>query len=109
MKLQEFYKMLDSDDFLRTDYIVKLAYKYDWEKEYTIENEYLEYDGNQDVWVWLHDWNEGQTDVEVLGYIDIDDVDVPEPGYGTVKFKATQQDTPTGSWRIPGLHDSEED
>ena len=80
MKLNEFFEMLDSDDFLRTDYIVKLAYKYDWEKEYTVENQYLEYDGNQDAWVWLNDWNEGQTDVEVLGYIDIDEVEVPKNG-----------------------------
>ena len=69
--------MLDKDSHYRTDYIVRLKYKYDWEKEYTIENEYLEYDSNNDCWVWLNDWNEGQTDVEVLGYIDIDDIYVP--------------------------------
>ena len=80
MKLNEFFEMLDSDDFLRTDYIVCLKYKYDWEKEYIIENEYLQYDGNRDEWVWLHDWNEGQTDVEVLGYIDIDELEVPKNG-----------------------------
>lgn len=80
MKLNEFFEMLDAEDFLRTDYIVCLKYKYDWEKEYTIENEYLQYDGNHDDWVWLHDWNEGQTDVEVLGYIDIDELEVPKNG-----------------------------
>ena len=80
MKLNEFFEMLDADDFPRTDYIVLLKYKYDWEKEYTVENEYLEYDGNHDEWVWLNDWNEGQTDVEVLGYIDIDEVEVPKNG-----------------------------
>lgn len=109
MKLQEFFEMADADDFLITDYIVKLAYKYDWEKEYTVENEYLQYDDRHDQWVWLHDWNEGQEDVHVLGYVSIDDVDVPELGYGSVKFKAVQQETPAGNWRIPGLHDSEED
>ena len=76
MKLNAFIEMLDSDDFLRTDYIVRLKYKYDWEKDYTISNEYLEYNGNDDNWIWLNDWNEGQTDVEVIGYIDIDDVKV---------------------------------
>ena len=77
MKLKKFFEMLDKDSHYRTDYIVRLKYKYDWEKEYTIENEYLEYDSNNDCWVWLNDWNEGQTDVEVLGYIDIDDIYVP--------------------------------
>lgn len=78
MKLNTFFEMLDSDDFLRTDYIVRLKYKYDWEKDYTFSNEYLEYSGNDDSWLWLNDWNEGQTDVEVIGYVAIEDVNVQQ-------------------------------
>ena len=114
MKLKEFFDAIEKEEY-RTDYIVKLRYKYSWEKEYTVENEYLEYDGNYDQWVWLHDWDEGQEDVDVLGYISIDDVFVPTTQApwskgveGTVKFRAAQQDTPTGTWTIPGLHDKED-
>lgn len=79
MKLNQFFEMLDAYDFLRTDYVVRLRYKYDWEKNYTTSNEYLQYD-SRDEWVWLNDWNEGQTDVEVLGYIALDEVEVPKNG-----------------------------
>lgn len=90
MKLNEFVDMLDSDDFLRTDYIVRLKYKYPWEKDYTISNEYLEYDGNHDRWFWLNDWNEGQTDVEVIGYIDIDNAWVPNNEVLTYEIQPDQ-------------------
>lgn len=61
-------------------YIVGLKYKYDWEKEYDESNEIIYYDGSNDCYVWLNDWNEGQTDCWVTGIIDIDRVDLSE-GY----------------------------
>lgn len=75
MTLDEFYKQLKSE--IITDYIVLLKYKYDFETEYTIRNEILMVDMNSDdLYAWLRDWNEGQTDVEVLGYIAVWEVDV---------------------------------
>lgn len=76
LNLEQFFKRLDREP--RNDYIVRLAYKYNWEKEYTVSNEILEYDGEHDYYIWLNDWDEGQQDVKVLGYICIDEVDVPE-------------------------------
>lgn len=76
LSLEQFFKRLDNEP--RQDYIVRLAYKYDWEDKYIIDNELLEYDGCHDDYVWLNDWDEGQQDVKVLGYISIYDVDVPE-------------------------------
>lgn len=77
MTLEEFFYKLEKLDYYE-DVIVEIAYKYDWENEYTIENQYLEYDGNVGDWVWLHDWDEGQQNVEVLGYIRMQDVDIPK-------------------------------
>lgn len=73
MTLEQLYEELDM--LPREDYIVCLKYKYDYEKEYTIQNELLLIDENAD-YVWLNDWNEGQTDVEVLGYIAVSNVEV---------------------------------
>lgn len=82
MTLKEFFMMLDKLNCCE-DVIVKLAYKYDWEKEYTITNEFLEYCVFPHYWEyisdwnWLNDWNEGQQDVKVLGYTRLRDVNVP--------------------------------
>ena len=73
MKLSEFFNLIEKEEY-RTDYIVQLKYKYGWEKEYTIENVYLEYEAKNDCWVWLYDWNEGQEEAEVLRYVSIENV-----------------------------------
>ena len=76
MTLDEFFKEIE-DDF--GDFIVKLKYKGDHEKTYRTSNEILSYDDTYGF-CWLNDWNEGETDVEVVGYINVDDVKV-EDGY----------------------------
>ena len=69
-------EMLDElENKMRDTYIVTLKYKYDFEENYAIENHILEYDSITDSYVWLNDWYEGQTDVEVLGYMSLGDVD----------------------------------
>ena len=73
MNLKEFGDAIRKEEY-RTDYIVQLKYKYPWEKEYTVENVYLQYEANHDCWSWLYDWDEGYDDVEVLKYVSIDDV-----------------------------------
>lgn len=60
------------------DYIVKLAYRYLWEEDYTISNELLLYEYSTDSYEWVNDWNEGQHFVYVVGFIKVSDVIVPE-------------------------------
>lgn len=59
---------------IRDSIIVKLAYKYKREKEYTISNEILVWDYYRNKWVWLNDWDEGQEDVKVCEWVFLDDV-----------------------------------
>ena len=73
MTIDEMFNELENK--MRDTYIVTLKYKYEFEEKYTIENHILEYDSITDSYVWLNDWNEGQTDVEVLGYMILGDVD----------------------------------
>lgn len=80
MNSKELFKAIEQDCWKREcydDYLVRVRYKYKWETEWTYGNEYLEFNGNDFDWVWLKDWNEGQEDVEFLGFIAVDDVDVP--------------------------------
>ena len=73
MKLEEMFEKLENHN-IYTDYLVRIKYKYDWEEEYEAHNEILEaYNGK---FVWLNDWNEGQTDVEVLGFVAIEDIPI---------------------------------
>lgn len=76
MTLYELFKILHKPTSIHQDYIVKLKYRYSFEERYTIENQILEYDGSEDEYVWLDDWDEGQDDVEVLGYIAVQDVQI---------------------------------
>jgi hypothetical protein len=73
MTVKEMFNELEDKE--RDTIIVTLKYKYDFEENYTIENHILEYDFMSDSYVWLNDWNEGQTDVEVLGYMPLGNVD----------------------------------
>lgn len=75
LSLDDFFDLIKNE---QTDYIVRLAYKHDFEKEYTISNEVLECCPSDDEYVWLNDWNEGETDVYVIGFIKVSDVDVQE-------------------------------
>lgn len=71
MKLDDFFKFLAK--FPVDDYVVRLKLKYDDEKDYRYTNEILEFDG--DDYVWSNDWDEGQQDVEVIGYMPVSDID----------------------------------
>ena len=78
----DFCEMLDLWDVPGTTIIdvliVKIKYKYDHDTEWTIDNEILEpcmgYSG--DVWTWLNDWDEGQQQQYVLGWIALADLEV---------------------------------
>lgn len=73
MSLNDFFKFLEDKE--TEDYIVSLRYKYSWEDDWNYSNEILEY---YEDYIWLNDWNEGYDEVEVLGYIAIADVDIPD-------------------------------
>ena len=75
MTLEEFFKKLYSN-MVYEDIIVRLKYKYNYEDEWTYSNEILEYDGNILGYCWLNDWDEGQQDVVVLGYIPVDEIKI---------------------------------
>lgn len=76
MTIDEMFNELENK--VRDTYIVTLKYKYDFEKNYTIENHILVYDSMVDSYDWLDDWYEGQTDVEVLGYRLLSDIDIKQ-------------------------------
>lgn len=75
MRLDDFFKLLDT---LPVDYyVVRLKLKYDHEKDYQYSNELLLYDGSDyegSIYHWNNDWDEGQQDVEVIGYIPISEI-----------------------------------
>ncbi len=55
-------------------YIIRIAYKYSDEINYTVSNEVAS--TTENMIEWLNDWNEGQQDIIVLGWCDIDLVPV---------------------------------
>lgn len=76
LTLDEFFDIIKT--MPSTDYIVKLRYRYDYEKEWTVTNEILEYyaDSKSENYIWLNDWFEGQQWVEIMGFIPVEDVEV---------------------------------
>lgn len=71
MILDDFFKLLNTLPV--DDYVVRLTLKYDDEKDYRYTNEILLFDG--DDYIWANDWDEGEQDVEVLGYISVSEID----------------------------------
>lgn len=74
MSIKEFFKYLETKN-IETQ-IVYLRYKYSWEDDWIYSNQILEVDIDGS-YIWNSDWNEGQEDVEVLGFIAVSDVEVP--------------------------------
>ena len=75
MTLDEFKKFAYLNDFYG-EYLVKLRYKHDYETEYTESSQIVTIDFyGFDKFLWLYDWCEGETDVSVLGYIKISDME----------------------------------
>ena len=80
LTVDDFCEMLDTWEMPKTSdvLIVMLKYKYDHDREWTYSNEIMEMRiGNSDyVWTWLNDWNEGQQQAFVLGWIELSDIDI---------------------------------
>lgn len=75
MTLSDFFKFLENKEI--QNYIVKLRYKYFWEADWNYSNEILEWEPDLKVYEWCKDWDEGYDVVDVLGYIAIADIEVP--------------------------------
>ena len=89
MTLEKLFETLE--DATYCEYIVRLKYKYDWETEYTYSNELILDNGRGD-WYWQNDWDEGQTDVEVVGFMAVDDVAVPPISKSRTKHEIDKLD-----------------
>lgn len=61
------------------EYIVEIALRYTWEKKYRYINEYMRFTPEYGI-EYPNDWHEGETDVIITGFCDIDDVDAPYQG-----------------------------
>lgn len=70
MTLDQFFELAD----INSTYAVKLAYRHSSSDKYTVSVEVCEYCLGYDYtgWVWFNDWQEGEDDVVVLNYIDLD-------------------------------------
>lgn len=78
MTLDKFFEIVFNNEVLNEVYIVKLKYKYEWETEYRYSNEVGFFDVEEWTWVWYDDWCEGETDVEVVAYVPIDEILFPD-------------------------------
>jgi hypothetical protein len=59
--------------------LVTIKLKYDHEDNYRYTNELLLVDENCGYY-WLSDWNEGETDVEVIAFIPVSDIEIKLKG-----------------------------
>lgn len=74
LTLIEFYKRIEGQPV--EDLIVKLKYKYSHEKEWNYSYEILTRSSPTSS-EWLNDWDEGQEEVFVLGWLPVDKVNIP--------------------------------
>ena len=86
MNLEDFFDLLEQEHCWN-DLIVRVAYKYSHEKEYTITNEILTHDYPTNTYIWENDWDEGQQDVYVLGFAKVEDIDIPGFKSGVMVYK----------------------
>lgn len=69
------------EKYVVQDKLVSMRYKYAWETKWTYSNELLMADFDLDkLYYWDKDWYEGQEDIEILGCISINDIEVPQFG-----------------------------
>lgn len=70
--------------------IVRIRLKYSFETDWRYINELYLYDPESGLphseYVWENDWWEGEEDVEILGFINISDVKIPEEKGGNMNY-----------------------
>ena len=64
----------------RTDYIITILI------DDVMQNELLQWDWEDDTWVWANDWYEGQDNVTWVGIISIEDAYTHTPLAGDTKY-----------------------
>lgn len=73
LDVDEFEKLID-EKYYFDDLLVFMRYKYDFETEWDYSKQLFLFEGDDIGHVWQNDWDEGQQDVEILGFMKIDDV-----------------------------------
>lgn len=76
MSIEDFNNYLKTLEVIE-DQLVYMRYKYSRETNWTYSKEILIVDDVPDDYAWLDDWFEGQEDIEILGCIPINEIDVP--------------------------------
>ena len=69
--LDNFFEIIERR-FVRESYIVHLKYRYEYELNFTESVEVLENENGN--FIWLNDWDEGQTDVYVVNAVPLAEV-----------------------------------
>jgi hypothetical protein len=62
----------EHDPVENRDYIVRLRSKYNCDKQYSFSNELLFYEEDRGNYCWMMDWYEGQSDIDVIWIVPID-------------------------------------
>lgn len=75
--LQAFYKTV-YEKYHFDDLLVFMRYKYDFETEWNYSNQLFLFESDDIGHVWQRDWDEGQQDVEILAFMRIDDIVIPQ-------------------------------
>lgn len=88
MTYEDFFDFL-KQEVIWDDLIVRVARRYNHEKEYTITNEILTHDYPTDTYIWENDWDEGQQHIYILGFIKVEDIDIP--GFDTAMFRFKEE------------------
>lgn len=80
ISLDDFYQQINEGE--ACDYIVRIRLKYNHEKEAREINQILLFEpgnlpsGND--FVWLNDWDEGEEYIEIVGYLKVPEIEIPE-------------------------------
>lgn len=61
-----------------TDYIVKVRYRDYIDTPWIVQNEILTHEAS--LWIWEYDWMDAVYNPEVIGWIRVEDIEVPEIG-----------------------------
>lgn len=76
MGLDNFFELLRTLPL--SDKVVRLRYKWFEGDDWEYENVLLVYNGNTDDYEWEYDWDEGQKYVEVVGFLALELIRIPE-------------------------------
>lgn len=69
-------KVSDNIEKVISRVFVLLRYKYDCDKEWDYAFEYFYLYWPKQDWMWENDWYEGQENVEYLGFVDVEDLEL---------------------------------